>query len=244
MASPQLHSVGSECAAGAEPTEGRCRVREIRSDREAAVTARWRRRGRAGGTRSPCHSLDNVDKGSDSGWVLAMRNLPGFSPTRLALVLTVGFFVVVLVVAFLAARPGGNDAQTASNAVSSGGERVKVVIAGTNDALEEQTDGGIAGVGTFRATGAITDRGSVTAYRSVPSKELILLRFSATVRGARSRISSTSTSPDCRRPHDGRSICDEGVRGAARSRQRKRERDLHRQHPEGERVALTRRKLA
>lgn len=106
-----------------------------------------------------------------------MRNLPGFSPTRLALVLTVGFFVGVFVVAFLATRSGGNDAQTASNAISSGGERVKIVIAGTNDALEEQTDGGIAGVGTFRATGAITDSGSVTAYRSVPNKELILLRF-------------------------------------------------------------------
>jgi hypothetical protein len=105
-----------------------------------------------------------------------MRNLPGFSPMRLALVLTLGFFVAVVVVAVIATRSGGNDAQTVSNATSAG-KRLRVVIAGTNDALEEQTDGGIAGEGTFRATGAITDSGSVRAYRAVPNKELILLRF-------------------------------------------------------------------
>lgn len=96
---------------------------------------------------------------------------------RLALVLTVGFFLVVVLVASIVALSGGNDAETTSNPTSPGGERVKVVIAGTNDALEEQTDGGIAGEGTFKATGAINDSGSVRAYRAVPTKELILLRF-------------------------------------------------------------------
>ena len=74
-----------------------------------------------------------------------MRNLPGFSPMRLTLVLTLGFFFLSVVLAFLVTRSAGNDAQTASNTTSSGGKRVKVVIAGTNDAVEEQTDGGIAG---------------------------------------------------------------------------------------------------
>ncbi len=92
-----------------------------------------------------------------------MKNLPGFSPMRLALLLTVGFFAVVLVGAFLATRSGGSDAPTASNATSPGGKRVRLVIAGTNDAKEAVTDGGIVGEGTFRATGAITDSGSVRA---------------------------------------------------------------------------------
>ena len=42
--------------------------------------------------------------------------------------------------------------------------------------IGEQTDGGIAGEGTFRAAGAITDKGPVTAYRGV-NEGLILLRF-------------------------------------------------------------------
>jgi hypothetical protein len=54
---------------------------------------------------------------------------------------------------------------------------VRVVIAGTNDAKEEVTDGGIVGEGTFAATGAITDNGWARAYRSVPKDDLILLRF-------------------------------------------------------------------
>jgi hypothetical protein len=78
-------------------------------------------------------------------------------------------------VVVLAASSCGGDDQTVTE--NPGKQRVKVVMAGTNDALEEQTVGGIAGEGTFRATGAITDSGSVTAFRSVPTKELILLRF-------------------------------------------------------------------
>ena len=66
-----------------------------------------------------------------------MRRIPGYSPMRLALVLTMGFFVVVVVVAAIVTRSGGNDAQTASTTPASA-QRVKVVIAGTNDALKNR----------------------------------------------------------------------------------------------------------
>jgi hypothetical protein len=95
--------------------------------------------------------------------------------------LTVGLLVssgVILaaVVASVLIWSGRNDAQVAS-APSADRRPVKVVIAGTNDAKEEQTDGGITGEGTFRATGAITDSGFVRGYRAVPHDGLILLRF-------------------------------------------------------------------
>ena len=108
-----------------------------------------------------------------------MRNLPGFSPMRLALLLTGGFFVVVVVVAVLATRSGGDDAETTSNTASSERKPVKVVITGTESAKEEVTDGGIAGLGVFKASGAITDRGTVTTYRGLtgPNDSVILLRY-------------------------------------------------------------------
>ena len=99
---------------------------------------------------------------------------------RLALVLTGGFFVVVVVVAVLATRSGGSDAQTASNVTTPAEKRpVKVVITGTKDAREEETDGGIAGLGMFEAIGAITDKGTVRGYRALtgPNDAVILLRF-------------------------------------------------------------------
>ena len=107
-----------------------------------------------------------------------MRKLPGFSPMRLVLVLTGSFFVAVVAVALIATRSGGDVVQAAPNTTpSSEAEPVTIVIAGTNDALEEQTDGGIVGEGTFRATGGIRDRGWARAYRAVPNKNLILLRY-------------------------------------------------------------------
>ena len=109
-----------------------------------------------------------------------MGNLPGFSPMRLALVLTGGFFVVVVVVAVLATRSGGNDAKTASNVTTPAEKRpVKVVITDTERAQEEETDGGIAGLSIFKASGAITDRGTVTTYRGLTgaNDSVILLRF-------------------------------------------------------------------
>jgi hypothetical protein len=62
------------------------------------------------------------------------------------------------------------------------GGKIKVVIAGTND-RNDVTDGSLAGTGTFKATGAITDQGAVLGYRTVkgdPSSvagALITLRF-------------------------------------------------------------------
>jgi hypothetical protein len=73
---------------------------------------------------------------------------------------------------------GGNDQQVAS-ATPADKKPVKVVIAGTNDAKEEVTDGGIVGEGTFRASGAVKDRGTARAYRAVSTANpgLILLRY-------------------------------------------------------------------
>src|SRR6187431_1486830 len=96
---------------------------------------------------------------------------------RLVYALTVGFFVVVVAVASYLTLSGGDEVQTASNTTAAERKPIKVVIAGTNDAKEEETEGGIAGEGTFKATGAITDSGWVRAYRAMPNKDLILLRF-------------------------------------------------------------------
>jgi hypothetical protein len=57
------------------------------------------------------------------------------------------------------------------------GGKVKVVIAGTNDKSDVQ-DGSLAGTGTFKATGAVTDTGKALAYRTVDSQgTLITLRY-------------------------------------------------------------------
>ena len=62
------------------------------------------------------------------------------------------------------------------------GGKVKVVIAGTNDKFDV-TDGSLAGTGTFKASGAITDKGTALGYRTVkgdpssPDGALITLRF-------------------------------------------------------------------
>jgi hypothetical protein len=75
------------------------------------------------------------------------------------------------------------ESQNSSPAAAAGsivsGGKVKVVIAGTNDKSDVR-DGSLAGTGTFRATGAITDSGSALAYRTVSRDEtLITLRFVA-----------------------------------------------------------------
>ena len=89
-----------------------------------------------------------------------------------------GVILGAVVVALIATSSDDNDA-TAASTDTADRKPVKVVIAGTNDALEEQTDGGIAGEGTFRATGAITDKGTVRGYRALtgPNDAVILLRF-------------------------------------------------------------------
>jgi hypothetical protein len=71
--------------------------------------------------------------------------------------------------------------QNSSRALTAGsgivGGKVKVVIAGTNDKYDVQ-DGSLAGTGTFRASGAVTDTGKALAYRTVRSQgTLITLRY-------------------------------------------------------------------
>lgn len=105
-----------------------------------------------------------------------MTRVTGSSPIWLgALVLAVAICVAVVAIAI---SSGGNDAKVAA-AATSDRKPVKVIIAGTNDAKEEVTDGGIVGEGTFTASGAIADKGTVTAYRglSILNEGLILLRF-------------------------------------------------------------------
>ena len=117
---------------------------------------------------------------------------------RLLYALTVGFFVVVVPVAAYLTLSGGDDAQPASNTTAAEGKPVKIVITEANDALEEQTDGGIAGEGFFKATGAITDSGSVIGYRAMPNEELILLRF--VTKGKKGTITYRVTIDISRRP--------------------------------------------
>jgi hypothetical protein len=88
-------------------------------------------------------------------------------------------------------------------------QAVNVVIAGTNDALEEQTDGGIAGEGTFRAAGAITDKGPVTAYRGV-NEGLILLRY--VTKGRKGAITYLVKIDTTRRPVISRWTIESGTR--------------------------------
>ena len=77
-----------------------------------------------------------------------------------------GLTLAVVVIALIVTSSDDNDATVASTDTADR-KPVKVVIAGANDALEAQTDGGIAGEGTFRATGAITDKGTVRGYRAL-----------------------------------------------------------------------------
>ena len=68
-----------------------------------------------------------------------------------------------------------SPAPTARSGVAGG--KVKVVIAGTNDKYNVR-DGSLAGIGTFKASGAITDTGKALAYRKVNSQgTLITLRY-------------------------------------------------------------------
>ena len=97
-----------------------------------------------------------------------------------ASLVALGIAIAATVIAFVTLSSGENSASSDGESTAKAHtppERVRVVIAGTNDAKEEVTDGGIVGEGTFRATGAITDSGWVRAYRSVPNDKLILLRF-------------------------------------------------------------------
>ena len=80
-----------------------------------------------------------------------MRRVTGFSRKRLELLVALGLAlgVAVLGVSF-ATSSGGDDLEAASTSPTpSGSKPVRVIVAGTNDALEQVTDGGIVGEGTF-----------------------------------------------------------------------------------------------
>lgn len=91
-----------------------------------------------------------------------------------------GLTLGVVVIALIITSSGDDDAEVASTDTADR-KPVKVVIAGTNDALEPVTDGGITGEGTFRASGAITDSGTARGYRWLKGDEatgfLISLRY-------------------------------------------------------------------
>jgi hypothetical protein len=108
-----------------------------------------------------------------------VRTVAGLGRIQLGL-LASSVVIVVAVFAAIAMRSSGEDAQVES-ATSAARKPVKVIIAGTNDALEPVTDGAIVGEGTFRASGGITDHGTVRAHRWVMGDETtglkIALRF-------------------------------------------------------------------
>ena len=99
---------------------------------------------------------------------------------RLAIVACVALVGVTALAVFerTAESQSSSPALTARSGVSGG--KVKVVIAGTNDRIPPPTDGSLAGKGTFKATGAMTDAGPVLGYRTVSANgTLITLRFVA-----------------------------------------------------------------
>jgi hypothetical protein len=114
-----------------------------------------------------------------------------------------GLTLGVVVIALILTSSGGDDAKVASTDTADR-KPVKVVIADANDALEPVTDGGIAGEGTFRATGAITDKGTVRGYRALtgPNDAVILLRF--VTKGRKGAITYLVRIDTSRRPVDSR----------------------------------------
>jgi hypothetical protein len=94
------------------------------------------------------------------------------------LVLSVVILVTVLGSIAIMSSDGKSEAQPVS-ATSTVKKPVKVIARATDSAKEEVTDGGIAGVGVFRATGAFTDHGTTVVYRwlSALDQRVIFLRF-------------------------------------------------------------------
>ena len=126
-----------------------------------------------------------------------MRRVTGFTPMRLGLLVASGVVVCVAVVASIAAWSGG-DRPTGRGQLprraarpSRSSSRVRTTPS------KHRHDGGIVGEGTFRASGAITDKGTVTAYRGV-NGGLILLRF--VTKGKKGAISYLVNIDTTRRP--------------------------------------------
>ena len=131
-----------------------------------------------------------------------MRRVTGFSRMRLGLLVAVGVVLGVAVFASIATWSGGEDVEAAPIAASAGGKPVKIVIPGTNDALEPVTDGGIMGEGTFRATGAITDSGTARAHRWLEGDEAAgyLISFRYITKGKKGAITYVVRIDTTRRP--------------------------------------------
>ncbi len=127
-----------------------------------------------------------------------MRRVTGFSRLRLGSLVAL-VILGVAVVASLATLSGADDAKVASTDTTAR-KPVKIVIAGTNDALEPVTDGGITGEGTFRATGAVTDSGTARGYRGISTlnEGVILLRY--VTKGKKGAITYAVTIDITRRP--------------------------------------------
>jgi hypothetical protein len=130
---------------------------------------------------------------------LALRDEESQLSRITAGLLVVCALVLAAVLGAIAVWSRGNNPDAASS-TSVVREPVRIIIAGTNDALEEQTDGGITGVGTFRASGAITDKGTATGYRglSVLDERVILLRY--VTKGKKGVITYKVTIDTSRRP--------------------------------------------
>ena len=101
-----------------------------------------------------------------------------------ALLVGLGIAIAAAVMAVVTLSSDGSDpsapARSAAVKIDSSREKVRARrLAGTNDSLVEQTDGGITGEGTFKATGAITDIGWARGYRGLSTLDpkVILLRY-------------------------------------------------------------------
>jgi hypothetical protein len=98
---------------------------------------------------------------------------------RLAIIACVVLVAATALAIFERSAESQNSSPSASAGSIVSGGKVKVVIAGTNDKFDVR-DGSLAGRGSFKATGAISDAGPVLAYRTVSADEtLITLRFVA-----------------------------------------------------------------
>ena len=123
-----------------------------------------------------------------------------------------GVILGAVVVALIATSSDDNDATIASTETADR-KSVKVVIAGTNDALEPPIDGSIAGEGTFRASGAITDNGTARGYRWQEGDEasgwLISLRY--VTKGTKGTVTYAVRIDTTRRPVTSRWTIESGT---------------------------------
>ncbi len=96
---------------------------------------------------------------------------------RMAAVACVVLVCATVFAVFERTAASQNSSPTLAGRSGVTGGKIKVVIAGTNDKYDVH-DGSLAGTGTFKASGAVTDTGKALAYRTVGSQgTLITLRY-------------------------------------------------------------------